>query len=256
MDYQKIPYDSWTNEKSGMTYLFYKTKDESVSVSLKSETVSTELMHSVDGAFSETVYLYQDIIQYALKTCNSERKFNFLSLGLGLGYVEIMVCAYFLKHCPNENFTVFSYEENEDLRNFFYKFIFEEQIPAPFQQCYESILQNFSQLYSLEINQLKNELKRRISQSQILLEGSFSLETKINEPIHGLFFDAFSINTSPDLWEDSLLHHILGFCDEYTSFATYAARTHLKRVLLEHRYQLAKKKGYGGKKESTFAFRP
>ena len=252
MEYKKEPYDSWTNETNKMSYLFYKTKDDSISVSLKSENYSTELMHSVDGAFSETIYLYSDVLKYAL---NNSIEIVFLSLGLGIGYIEILVCAYVLKNFPGKKFTLFSFEKEDDLRIFFQKFIFEEEIPAVFQEAYTQILNLFCVHYEINYVELKNEIRNRIKNNEIIFYGEYNLQTNLEAPINGLFFDAFSINTSPELWTDDLIEKILNSCATHAAFATYAARTQLKKLLVSHDFKLEKKKGYGGKKESTFAFR-
>ena len=255
MEYKKESYAAWKNSSNQISYLFYKTKDNSVSLSLQSEDESTELMHSVDGAFSETVYLYEDIVKTVLNNSHVNNKNVFLSLGLGLGYVEILVTAYFLKNCPSKKFKIYSYEKKEDLRCFFKKFIFGEEIPFVFYECYKSIVVNFCQLYSLQEEQLLQELKNRILNQEILFCEDYHLNTQIPEKINGLFFDAFSIKTSPDLWEDELIHQILNACDSNACFATYACRSHLKKLLVSHHFILQKKKGYGGKKQSTFAYR-
>ncbi|MES2615237.1 MAG: MnmC family methyltransferase [Bdellovibrionota bacterium] len=252
MEFKKEAYATWSNDATSLSYLFYKTKDNSISVSLKSETVSTELMHSVDGAFSETIYLYEDIVKYAAQLPLQNNSCIFLSLGLGLGYVEILICAYMFKHYPHVKFKIFSFEKEPELRVFFKKFIFDENdIPSIFKDSYNHIFNLFSQYYELS----SLELKTFIKNSNIIFYEEYNLLTEVNEPINGLFFDAFSINTSPELWADDLINKILGSCHEHAAFATYAARTHLKRLLMEHGFKLEKKKGYGGKKESTFAFR-
>jgi hypothetical protein len=253
MEYKKEPYASWENSTNTLSYFFYKTKDDSVSVSLKTEQYGTELMHSVDGAFSETIYLYEDVVKYVLS--QSEIKVpSFLSLGLGMGYVEILLCAYLLKNNICNPVRIFSYEKEFELRDFFRKYIFNEEIPAVFKNAYDDIISKFTIYYKLD-SDLKLAIQNKIKQNEIILNADYNMNTQLDYSINGLFFDAFSINTSPDLWEDSLLHKILSLCDTKAAFATYAARTHLKRVLLEHGFHLEKKKGYGGKKESTFAYR-
>lgn len=251
MEYKKEPYDSWTNLEKTMTYLFYKTKDNSISVSLKNENVSTELMHSVDGAFSETIYLYEDVVKYVLNNTHSSHNI-FLSLGLGMGYIEILVCAYTLKYFPNVNFKIYSYEKEPELREFFQKYILDKEIPSVFQESYDSILKLFCEYYELNCVDLKKELRK----GNIIFCHEYNNNVNVELPVNGLFFDAFSINTSPELWEDALIQKILKQCHKKcAAFATYAARTHLKKLLVEFGFQLQKKPGYGGKKESTFAFK-
>lgn len=254
MEYKKEPYESWTNSENNMTYLFYKTKDDSISVSLKSDSLSTELMHSVDGAFSETIHLYEDVVKYVFSQ-NLQQQPTFLSLGLGMGYVEILVCAYVLKNHPNQPFKIFSFEKENDLRTFFKKFIFGEEIPRVFQESYHQIINMFCSYYGISYDELKGGIKNRIENNSIELFGEYNLHIQLEKLINGLFFDAFSFNTSPELWADELIEKILRSCAPKAAFATYASRSHLKKLLLGHGFTLEKKKGYGGKKESTFAYR-
>lgn len=255
MSYIKEPYSHWTNSTNNLTYFFYKTKDNSISVSIKSENYSTELMHSVDGAFSETLYLYEDVVKYVFNHVENDKNCHFLSLGLGMGYVEMLVCAYAIKNFPNKNFTIFSFEKEKELKDFFIKFVFDENIPQIFKDTYVDIMQIFCNYYGLKTEELKLQLKNKIENKQIILYDEYNLQTNLNSSINGLFFDAFSFNTSPELWADELLEKILSSCENCAAFATYASRTHLKKLLLAHGFKLEKKQGYGGKKESTFACR-
>jgi hypothetical protein len=62
-----------------------------------------ETMHSLRGAFNETVYIYGTALDRARSAATRSSQLSFsprtLSLGLGLGYVEILSAAYALKSC-------------------------------------------------------------------------------------------------------------------------------------------------------------
>ncbi len=252
MEFKKVPYSSWVNVEKNISYLFYKTKDDSISVSLTAQNYSTELMHSVDGALTETIYLYESVVKHA---CKQNLPLNFLSIGLGLGYIEILVCAYLLKYSPQSNFKIFSFEKESELTFFFKEYILERAIPPDFEQTYNSIVESFCQQYALTFVELKRALKNAIENKQIILYGEYALGVELDCPVSGVFFDAFSAGTAPELWTNELLSQIMQSCGPEASFATYASRTALKKQLLAHGFCLEKKPGYGGKKESTFAFK-
>lgn len=250
--YIKKHYGEWSNPTNDTSFLFYKTQDNSVSVSLTSATQSTELMHSVDGAFSETIYLYENVVKFVV---DNNLPLHFLSIGLGIGYVEILICAYLLKHTITQPFQIFSFELEIDLRIFFSNFFAEKEIPHLFKESYEQILNLYSSHYELQPLELKNFIKEKIESKQIKFYEGFDLNSEIQETVYGVFFDAFSANTCPNLWTDILITKILNLCGPKAAFATYASRAHLKKALQEKGFYLEKKVGFGGKKESTFAFK-
>jgi len=254
-----VPQSVWTSPQSGITFSFAHTNDSSYSVSLKSGDFSTEYMHSEAGAFSETIYLYEPVLQFAL---TNNLPPSFLCVGLGIGYIELMCVAYFLKHAPHliEKIKIYSYEKEDELRTFFSLFCttYPKQVPElqnPFFECYEDILTRTAQHYGLETGVFAEHMKNLIQNGQILLSSSWSTAEQI-PPCSGVFFDAFSAGTTPELWEQDAILHVLGSLGPQASFATYASRTKLKELLSETGFVLEPKKGFGPKKESTFAYKP
>lgn len=244
----------WQNER--VSYSFFKTRDASTSISIQdpNSTFTTELMHSVQGAFTETVYLYEPVVEYALQ---NNLKLEFLSIGLGAGYIEVMVCAYILKHAPQllSQIKIYSFEKEPELRDFFCAYFFDKEIPTHFHACYNDVLQLNAKNYGLDTTVLKKHVQELLENKNIQMEPDFSLSTPLPTPVSGVFFDAFSANTSPELWTDALLEHVFRLCAPTASFATYAARASLKNKMKEHHFVFHKKIGFGGKKESTFGKR-
>lgn len=244
----------WKNER--ISYSFFKTRDASTSISIQdpNSAFATELMHSVQGAFSETVYLYEPVIEYALKNHINP---HFLSIGLGAGYIEVMICAYIMKNAPHliPNLKVYSFEKEPELRDFFQSYFADKEIPPLFYACYTDVLQLNAQKYNLDAHTLKKQMHQLLEEQKIQMESEFSLTTTLPTPVAGVFFDAFSANTSPELWTEELLEHVFQQCAPTASFATYAARASLKNKMKEHNFQFYKKIGFGGKKESTFGKR-
>ncbi len=248
-------YASWhESSDSQMKYMFYKTKDGSPSVSMGNEYSRTELMHSTDGAFSETLYLYEPIVEFVANQCSN---YTFLSVGLGLGYVEMMIVGYFLKQgiFDKDRFRIFSYEKDGSLKSFFYSFFLGDKVPNLFYDTYTEIINMYAKHYVIAVHELKEAMKKALLQNNILLLSDFNLSTSVPEKVQGVFFDAFSAGTSPELWSSEALDHVFNQCDTPCALATYASRSDLKKALHRHGFELLKKQGYGGKKHSTFAQR-
>jgi S-adenosyl-L-methionine-dependent methyltransferase len=244
------------NEK--ILALFQNTSDGSLSLKLSKNEIETELMHSDRGAFSETIYVYSPVIEFIVR-------YNlnpiFLSIGLGVGYIEIMIVAFLIGKSPhlleNNLFCIQSFESENILIKLFKGYFLMEEIPEPFKICYDKIIDLNSEYFLIEKDTLKNMIRNMILNYKIVFNKGFLENSNINNPAHGIFFDAFSAQSSPGLWEEKVLKNIFHRrnCSLYSSFATYASRTFLKKVLRENHFILEKKKGFSGKRECIFAER-
>ncbi|WP_186645227.1 MnmC family methyltransferase [Fluviispira vulneris] len=245
-------------DKDGFSAHFYKTQDNSWTVSIVSDEIQTELMHSQSGSFSETIYVYLPVVDFVIKN-NLDPVF--LSIGLGVGYIEIMLFAYLLnKNISDEYLSklfIFSFEKEEKLIQFFTAFFLDKSLPKSFHACYSSILQLNSEYFSVDKNELKLFIREFILKNNFVINNKFTSETQLTKPASGIFFDAFSANSSPDLWHESYIDNILSQenCASSSAFATYASKSMLKRKLKENHFNLLKKKGFAGKRECVFASR-
>jgi protein-L-isoaspartate O-methyltransferase len=87
------------------------TADNSPTLRLiSSATSKPESMHHSGGAATETKYIYGEAI---LKALTFQKDLNFLVVGLGLGYIEILISSLI------ENAKIESYEIDEELRTHF-----------------------------------------------------------------------------------------------------------------------------------------
>ena len=77
-----------------LEYAFEATEDGSQTLRLGLGEGASEAMHSLRGAFSETDYIYGEALRAAL---TRGWPLNVLSMGLGLGYVELLSAALFAK---------------------------------------------------------------------------------------------------------------------------------------------------------------
>ncbi|MEO0337482.1 MAG: MnmC family methyltransferase, partial [Pseudomonadota bacterium] len=79
---------------------------------------------------------------------------------------------------------------------------------------------------------------------------------KAEQPFHVLYYDPFSAKTNPDFWTAEGLSGFLdNWAAEHCVISTYAATGALKRSLGAHKFQLKKRPGYGGKRESFLGLR-
>ena len=228
-------------------YEIIKTADKSPTLSL----AGGEKMHSLDGALSETLEIYGPVIEKS-----SQRDFpTILSMGLGLGYNEILSLGHLYKrNC--QSFTLVSFETVDFLRTQWLAWIRGEK--SELESCYEFILLAIAN--QLEIDHTKN-LKgfalQAISKKQLVLNSALNIENSTETRFQGILYDAFSSNTDQNLWSEEHLNLFLTNYShpEYCLFSTYAATGTLKRSLIENGFTLEKKKGFGKKRESTYAHR-
>ncbi|WP_397600126.1 MnmC family methyltransferase [Silvanigrella sp.] len=237
---------------------FIRTLDNSISIQIGKNEDQYELMHSESGAFSETIYIYLPVLESILK---NNLKPIFLSIGLGAGYIEIMIVAFLMKNLylrDNINdFCIESFESENRLIYFFKSYFLEKEIPTPFKNCYDHILELNANYFKLDKNALKLEIKNLIIANKINFNQKFLMTTNLKTPVFGIFFDAFSSHSSPELWETELIENIFSIknAENKCIFATYASKNLLKKQLKSNQFHIHKKKGFSGKRECIYAER-
>lgn len=237
---------------------FFKTIDHSISISLQEAENISELMHSLQGAFSETLYVYSPVVSFLL---DKQEKISLLSIGLGLGYIEIMVVSQLLARkksiLDNEDFCIQSFESNKNLICFFKDFFLGKAVPILFEDTYKDIVSKMAVYYNLAAIDIMNYMKKLIFNNKIILNSKFTNETKLVRPVSGVFFDAFSIKSTPDLWQMNVIKNVLQEKNllNYCCFATYASRSILKKELKECNFKIIPKVGFSGKRECIFAIK-
>lgn len=233
-------------------FCFIKTSDQSPSLFITKDLQQhTESMHSKEGAFNESLYIYQ----YALEEAyNNNVDFHIFSLGLGLGYNEIGSLCFACKQDIHE-FSITSFEKIELLNQFFLNFLKDKKnkIPNIFSKAYTDILKLYLKHYDLsesEFFKFYNTHKKKL----IL---KHQLDTDLpKQQFSIILYDAYSNQTDPPLWEEAYLDNFLFKCSKPKSvFSTYAATGSLNRALLKNDFTIKKRKGFGKKRESTFAYR-
>lgn len=235
-------------------FKFIETQDGSLTVRVTDPVTGTdsESMHSLRGAYSETVYIYGA----AIESC-FQQKFppRILSLGLGLGYVEILSAALALKYgieIEGESFEILP-----ELRDWFFGWTQGQgDVPADFVRVYDDALTRSAATAEVDAAAARESLRRLFREDRWILREELTAATTLSRPFGCLCFDAFSSKTSPDLWTEEFLD---SFLKRSTSpqavLATYACTGALKRSLRKAGFTLEIREGFASKRDSTFAVR-
>ncbi len=194
-----------------------------------------ESMHHSGGAAAETEYIYGEVIRLGLSV---QQSLNFLVVGLGLGYIEILISSL----VRGQNIS--SFEIDSELRNNFQNWI----NGTDEFEIYNEVCK------SLKLD--SDFVRESFQKNKLILNAELNLESKFAEKNHIICFDAFSVKTSGLLWtEDFLDYFILNACAPDCIFTTYACTGLLKRTLVKHGFQLNPRAGFTGKRDSTLAVR-
>ena len=226
-------------------------------------------MHHFDGAAGESWYVYGLPLRQALlleaqnKNSPSLTQFKVVSVGLGLGYIEILwslLKAEFTKPLKGHEYlmTLDSFEKIESLQQNFLAWI-EDQTQASsefYDLAFQKLVAGMPALEALSsLKEFKDFFRLEIKTEKINLYQDL-LEYSEAKKWNFICFDAFSKNTDQCLWNSDFLDSFFErYSDTDCIFSTYAATTQLKQVLVKHRFTLIKRVGYSGKRECTLAVR-
>lgn len=210
-----------------------------------------ESMHHSGGAFSESLYIYGQIIDEAMKKLrDSADGPSVLSVGLGLGYNELLTAAYAIQQDRAEHFYLRSYEVVPGLVWAFLTYCREEKLAEHIFFTYECILEFYEKHFQIDKAQLKKVLIKALEQERWQIRQDFFVDKKEKHQV--LLYDAFSGNTDAHLWTEDFLTKSLHQCSgEDALFATYACRSSLKKALKSVGYQVVVRDGFLGKRNST-----
>ena len=232
-----------------------KTKDDSPTLrliksaeaDLESGHRGGESMHHTGGAFSETCLIYGQAFQYGF-----EKNQNpvIVSLGLGLGYVEVLAIVFSMLHNSSQ-FQILSYETVPGLRKNFEEFYLKQKN----SETYEWILNKMAETYKLKSYDLRNQVKKALEENRLQLKGDFISEESNLKSFDVFCYDAYSKKTSPELWDENLMAKIFSKGSEKSCVSSYASNGVLKRALTQANYHFEVLEGFQGKRNRTWAYR-
>lgn len=207
-------------------------------------------MHHRGGAYSETQYIYGDAVRLALQN----GLHRFVSVGLGLGYNELLIACESLRHgLQPTDVWLMSYETEDQLKTDFLNFVLQRpEVP----KVYHQLLQFFLKDYTFDAREILQWLRSAYECGGWILGAGLQLQSPVLQKANCCLFDAFSSKTTPDLWtEEFLCVFMQDHLDEKAIFSTYARTGNLKRALLARGFQMTKRPGFAGRRESTLALR-
>jgi len=225
-----------------------------------------ETMHSLRGAFNETVYIYGTALENARQALSAKglnESPRTLSLGLGLGYVELLASAYAIKRGQTPRGE--SFELVDELNASFLAWLngTENSPLVPFR-VYDEIAEKtathanerFPELKTITAEDVRRALAQAASDGEWLLRPALTRETKFENKFECVAFDAFSSKSTPELWSRDFLDPFLqDACGTPCVLSTYACTGHLKRALTEGGFKLEIREGYASKRDCTLASR-
>ncbi len=233
------------NSSSEANYQPITTGDGSPTLALPP---TWEPMHALEGALTETFYIYQPTVQKAFARCEEP---TLTSVGLGLGYNELLIAAESVKSNKNIG-QLISYEAVDFLTEHFQSWLMSKS--SPLNQTYDAILALVAQKYDLPKERIQQKLAESLNHKTFQIFGP--MEKAPHFASHGILFDAFSKKTSPELWDETFLENFFATASQPECYvSTYACSGVLKRSLKKNNFTLNIVKGYAKKKESTFAER-
>lgn len=226
-----------------------KTKDDSPTLRLiDGSERGGESMHHTGGAFSETCLIYGQALEYGFSKNSNPR---IVSLGLGLGYVEILSVVFSLLH-KSSTPLIFSYEKVPGLKKQFKDFFTEGKI----SETYQWILNQMSKTYQLDVNSVFKAVKNALEDNRLQLKGDFVNEALELKTFDIFCYDAFSKKTSPELWDENFMTPIFAKGSEVACVSSYASNRELKTSLANAGFKVEVLEGFQGKRNRTWAYRP
>jgi len=245
----------------GLKFQFVETADGSLTARLG----ESETMHSLRGAFNETVYIYGTAFEVAQNELGIKQPTVF-SLGLGLGYVEILSAALALKAEVKPKGESFELIEvlNTSFASWASTSLSQSNLavaPAAFvpSEVYDQIAIRTCEAMKSELvtaDTLRSAIGNALQEKSWTLSGPLTPQTKMTRKFDCIAFDAFSSKSTPELWTREFLDHFLeSACSETCVLSTYACTGHLKRALTDAGFELRIREGYASKRDSTIAIR-
>lgn len=221
------------------------TADQSPSlVDLGSANV--ESMHHRGGAAAESEYIYGHCLEQGL----SRGLNRALSVGLGLGYNELITFKKFKQAERLHELRLTSFELKPVLVESFLKYL-EDGTDR------ESTYAEVFKAVGVDRREAKDFFISALQRKQWQIKGDFSKVLDEVQPEYQiLLYDAFSSKTDPGLWgEDFLLQLLQQKVASTAVLSTYACTGALKRSLKNAGFTVQLRPGFQSKRECTFAER-
>lgn len=230
----------------------FTTADGSPTLAFKRADGYIEKMHHTGGALSESLYIYREALQITLDEKIPPRV---LSLGLGLGYNELITLAE-CERSARPDFKIWSFEALPVLREAFREGVADSPPPSRLGNVVSDVAGMVAEKMGVRPDRLCELARQALTDGRLELRGPYPEDLAGADKINTVYYDAYSNKMDPHLWLEDVLTGRLGPClDSRCVLATYAATGALNRALKGLGFQLLPKAGFLGKRQSTLAIR-
>ena len=231
-------------------FVFASTEDGSPTLLQLGE--KGEMMHHSGGAASETRYIYKSVIAHCL--AESPKQLKTCVVGLGLGYIEMCwameLASQNLK--ASENISLVSYEIDRGLIESFGSWIHGYSEASQNGYVYDQIAKSLDA--EIEVKAVKEALDFNFRLRPV--KGDFATDYEKDNSLNLICFDAFSQQTSQELWSPDFLTRFLAeSAHEDCVLTTYACTGHLKKALRDNGFEVIQRPAFRGYRDSTLALR-
>lgn len=210
-----------------------------------------ESMHHSGGALEETLMIYGQPLTEVFASVEKPRVF---SLGLGLGYCELVTAAAALK--AGKSYEMVTMELVEGLKTAFLGWLHGDFRGTAIGQDLDVVAGSVAAATGTDGDALKDSLRSALKDGRWILLGALTPTDLPPGRYHALLYDIFSAKTAPDLWTEEFLLKFLDTCSETdTLFSTFACTGNLKRALRAKGYEVVQRDGFKGKRHSTLGRR-
>lgn len=221
------------------------TGDGSVTLRLPGDG---EWMHHSGGALEETLMIYGEPLREAFSRLEKPRIF---SLGLGLGYVEWVVAAESVR-AGGKPFELLTMESERPLVDVFLAGLRGELPAGEVKQGWTDVAERVAAALDTPVADAKKTLLRALTEGRWRIDGALGAKTIPTETFNVILYDAFSAKTCPELWTDEFLTAFLKRTSAADALlSTYACKGSLKRALKVAGFELVRREGFKGKKNSS-----
>ena len=249
--------------ESQTSYDFFITADGSPSICLSSSIYRPEAMHHRQGALSESLFVYHGVLSEAL---TRQAPPQILSVGLGCGYNEMIAVAHFLNAEQTQpfpqDFYLESFEGETEIRTAFLNWLNNkaeanpDELQKELRQTFSLVADKVSAHFQLKTDSLRQKMLQLVNEKKFVLRDWLRDDTSFTHTFGVIFFDAFSRQSTPDIWSDAFLIRFLNkVAADRCGIATYAATGSLNRALRATQFERTEMPGFSGKRQSTRAFR-
>ncbi|MEE6250005.1 MAG: MnmC family methyltransferase [Bdellovibrionota bacterium] len=255
-------------EREGLYFHLLKTLDGSYSASSSSsEKMDQESMHSSQGAFTETEYIYGEAIQFCLEQIQPA---HFVNLGLGIGYNEMSIFCRAITRLPDlkeslskTDFQILdrfkikitSFELHSELNQHFLDYLKDDCKNPMLKKAYDHIFSLYLEKFELTAIQVKTYALALYDAGLWRLQEEVLANYQSLEKVNCYLFDAYSKSASSELWSPHFLESFLEKADDKSILSTYAATGDLNRALRSRGFWIHSRAGFAFKRQSTWAIK-